>query len=868
MDVKNTKKAADTRIKHYFTAPTGHPYDDVEWKEYDTEISGSGFKQDGVVFPAFWSEDSVRIVASKYFYTYSDDRGREHDLRQVLDRIVDTITEAGVERGYFGEHEAQIFNHELKYMMLHQMFAFNSPVWFNIGTPERQQASACFINSVEDDMDSIMKLATDEANIFKMGSGAGVNLSPIREKGAYLTGGGEASGPVSFMKGYDAFAGVVKSGGKKRRAAKMVVLNDDHPDIEEFIWCKSKEEKKAYDLIDAGHSGHFDSEDGAYATVSFQNANHSVRASDAFMAAARGGRSWELRSRFDGSITDKVDAGELLEQIAEAAWECGDPGLQFDDTIHRWHTCKASGRQVASNPCSEYLFLNNTACNLASLNLVKYKKNGGLDVDSFSHAVSLIIIAQDILVDHADYPTESIGKETRRWRTLGLGYANLGAYLMEEGIPYDSDEGREIAAEITSLMCGQAYKTSAQLASQLGPFAGYPENEESMADVIDLHCRAARNLDSHGVWCEVRRLGKKHGYRNAQVTVLAPTGTISFAMGCDTTGIEPAIGLVSYKQLVGGGMLQLVNGSVRKALESLGYTEDTREAICDYIKNTGTIEGAPGLRDEDLPVFDCAFNSREGGRSISWMGHVGMMSVVQPFLSGAISKTVNLPHDATVDDIKEAYIYAWEKGIKAIAVYRDGCKRSQPVSNTKDREDHSVSAPPTRMKLPDTRKSLTHKFKVGGQKGYLTVGLYDDGTPGELFVTMNKEGSTISGLMDSFATAVSIAMQYGAPLEDLVSKFKYSNFEPAGYTLNEDIRYASSLVDYIFKWLEQEFLEKNVSAPSAERIREEVDREFQEKLQTEANKYDAPLCSNCGNQTQRSGACYACPVCGETTGCG
>lgn len=878
---REQEKSSKIPFERRHTTPGVHPYDNVSWKKFDTEIAGSGFSQKGVEFPAFWSEDSVRIVASKYFYTW-DDEGREHSLKQLLDRIVDTITKAGKLRGYFAsEEDAEIFNHELKYLMLHQRFAFNSPVWFNIGTPERQQASACFINSVDDDMDSIMQLATDEANIFKLGSGAGVNLSSIRSRGEGLTGGGEASGPVSFMKGFDAFAGVIKSGGKKRRAAKMVILNDDHPDIEEFIWSKSKEEKKAYDLIDAGHSGHFDAEDGAYASVFFQNANHSVRVSDAFMETVKNDESWELVNRRDGAVSREVSARELFGQIAKAAWECGDPGLQFDDTIHAWHTAKNTGRQHGSNPCSEYLFLDDTACNLASFNLLKYLlEDGTFDIEAFEHGVQLAIVAQDILVDHADYPNERIDKGTRRWRTLGLGYANLGAYLMSKGIPYDSDAGRNIAASITSLMGATAYYTSSVIAERLEPFDGYEENQEPMRRVILEHLNYAGEYAENEIgraaylmWDNAYKRGEHVGYRNAQVTVLAPTGTISFAMDCDTTGLEPAIGLVSYKSLVGGGTMKLVNKTVLRALRALNYGDSEIHDIVAYIEKHGTIEGAPPLLENDLPVFDCAFTSREDGRSISWKGHVDMMAAVQPFLSGAISKTVNLPNDATVKDIEEAYMYAWEHGIKAIAVYRDGCKRSQPLSTKEGGEQADTPVaetqePKPRKKLPDTRQSITHKFKVGGQKGYFTVGLYDDGTPGELFVVMNKEGSTISGLMDAFATAISIALQYGAPLDDLVSKFKYTNFEPAGFTQNPEIRKASSVVDYIFQWLEDEFRTKPDMTEAANKIREALDTQVVSDLEPVASTYDAPLCVNCGNQTQRSGACYACPVCGETTGCG
>lgn len=863
-------------LDRYNTSAGTHPYETVEWKKWDAEIRDPDgtvrYSQKDVKFPASWTQQSVNIVASKYFYTW-DDKGREDSLRQLLDRIVDTITEAGVERDYFEtEQDAETFNHELKWLMLHQHFAFNSPVWFNIGTPERQQASACFINEVEDDMDSIMKLAHDEANIFKLGSGSGVNLSPIRSRGESLTGGGAASGPVSFMKGFDAFAGVIKSGGKNRRAAKMIILNDDHPDLEEFVWCKVKEEEKAFDLIEAGYDASFDSEYGAYGSVHFQNANHSVRVTDDFMRSVGEDDTWDLVNRNDGSVAREVSARDLFDQIAEAAWECGDPGLQFDDTIHQWHTCKGTGRQEASNPCSEYMFLNHTACNLASSNLLKYLGNEGFKSEKFKHTVRLGIIAQDILVSHSDYPNEKIDKGTRKWRTLGMGFSNLGSLLMTMGFPYDSEEGRSVAAKITSLMCGHAYRTSAEIAAVLDPFEGYnqDENHVSMNSVVQEHARENERLDSSHLqyvagksWEDAVRLGEKYGYRNAQVTVLAPTGTTSFAMACDTTGVEPAIGLVTYKTLVGGGNMKLTIGCVPRALENMGYTEGEIREITQYIREEGEVEDAPCLSEEDVPVFDCAFKSGGGQRTINWKGHVDMMSAVQPFISGAISKTVNLPEDATVDDIKQAYKYAWENGIKAIAVYRDNCKNSQPVSTEKkdvvDTEDYVAE----RKKLPMTRQSLTHKFKVGGQKGYVNVGLYDNGKPGEVFITMNKEGSTISGLLDAFATSVSIGLQYGAPLEDLVRKFKYTNFDPAGFTNNPEIRQASSIIDYIFKWMEQEFLldleeKEDHTSEEVEHVEKNVS----------ANEYDAPLCSNCGNQTQRSGSCYACTVCGETTGCG
>jgi len=733
-----------------------------------------------------------------------------------------------------------------------------------------------------------MELSTTEAKIFKWGSGAGVNLSSIRGKGEPLAGGGEASGPVSFMKGLDSFAGVIKSGGKKRRAAKMIILDADHPDIEDFVHCKTKEEEKAFALIEAGYDPGFNIEGGAYESVLFQNANHSVRVKEEFFEAVENDDEWELTWRGDGTIEDtkKVSARALMRQIAEAAWHSGDPGVQYDSNIHTWHTCKNAGRQVASNPCSEYLWLNKTACNLSSINLLKFRCPEGFRIDDFKHVVDLLITAQDILVGYADYPTPEIERETVKWRTLGLGYANLGALIMADGRPYDSPEGRALAASITSLMTGEAYAQSARIAKTQGAFEGFKGNEGCMTEVIELHKQHAQNLYSDlwkdsstsvfaiadaGVdsWDRALELGI---WRNAQVSVLAPTGTISFYMDCDTTGIEPGLALVSYKRLVGGGMFKIVNKTVPLALMSLGYSQTDIEDVVEYIENNDTIEGAPHLTDEDLPVFDCAFEPASGTRSIAWKGHIHMMAAVQPFLSGAISKTVNMPSDATVEDIEEAYMMGQKLGLKALAIYRDGCKQSQPLSTKGDDDESSEIAEAEevlgegvlygeRRRLPDERPSITHKFSINGHEGYITVGLYEDGRPGEIFVVMAKQGSTLAGFVDSFATSVSIALQYGVPLEVFVRKFKHTRFEPCGFTSNPDIRSTTSVVDYIVKWLESKFITSDESVQPAPELKK------LDMTSTESKSF-GPSCSECGGLTMQNGTCHVCTSCGATTGCG
>ena len=899
------------RLERRFTEAERDVWDTTLWNRRTAAIEdGQGakvFEQAEVEAPDAWSQLAVNIVASKYFRGHQGTAEREHSIRQLISRVVDTITEWGQEDGYFDRPEdADTFRAELTYMLLHQMYAFNSPVWFNVGTVPRPQCSACFINSVQDSMESIMELAKTEARLFKGGSGTGTNLSPIRGSMEKLQGGGIASGPVSFMRGFDAFAGVIKSGGKTRRAAKMVILDCDHPDIEEFVACKANEERKAWALIEQGYDGSFTGE--AYGSVFFQNANHSIRATDEFMRAAEERQSWPLLSRTTGEIARRPDARKILEQAAEASHICGDPGIQFDSTINLWHTCKNSGRIRASNPCSEYMFLDDSACNLGSLNLMKFRTEaGGFAVDDFVHAVELAIVAQEILVNRSSYPTEAITKNSHDFRPLGLGYANLGALLMASGIPYDSDNGRAYAAAITSTMCGHAYKASAQLAQSRGAFSGYDKNRAPFVGVMNMHRDHAYALqDRHPLppglleaarrgWDEAIHIGGTHGFRNAQVTVLAPTGTIAFMMDCDTTGIEPDIALIKYKRLVGGGMLKIVNQTVPLALNRLGYSAHAQTEILEHLEREETIEGAPHLAADHLAVFDCAFRPLKGARAISPMGHVKMMAAVQPFLSGAISKTVNVPEDATVKDIYNVYVTAWRLGLKAIAVYRDNSKRSQPLatdraSQTGDgsnaSEDAVGPASVERRALPSERAALTHKFTVGGHEGYVTVGLYEDGSPGELFITMSKEGSTISGLMDTIATSISLALQYGVPLRVLVDRFSHMRFEPSGFTGNPNIPIARSIVDYIFRWLGQKFFKDEdatdstisgamdkaraaaldpaqMTLPMGDRAQPPTDPQDFGHVQT-----DAPLCHVCGAITVRAGACYACPNCGATTGCG
>ncbi len=890
-------------IPRHFTTAGDDPYDFVEWELRSAKIANENgeivFEQNDAEVPKTWSQLATNVVVSKYFRGHIGTPEREHSVRQLIDRVVGRLRDWGDTSGYFrSEADSETFSDELKHILLTQRMSFNSPVWFNLGVVDSpQQASACFINSVEDTMESIMDLAKTEAMLFKGGSGTGSNLSRIRSSRETLAGGGTASGPVSFMRGFDAFAGVVKSGGKTRRAAKMVILNADHPDIVEFIRSKSEEEKKAHALIDAGYDGGFTVPGGAYDSVFYQNANHSVRVTDSFMRSAQAGGQWETRSVTAGEVVDEFKARDLLREMAQAAHECGDPGIQYDTTINRWNPVKASGRINSSNPCSEYMFLDDTACNLASLNLLTFlDESGEFDIEGFRHAVRLTILAQEIMVDHADYPTPAITRNSHLYRPLGLGYANLGALLMSCGLPYDSTEGQSLAATLTALMCGEAYHMSADIAEAMGPFRRFRMNRKPFLEVIKMHEEAALAISGEGVpeplcaaargsWRAAYEKGRKFGFKNSQVTVLAPTGTIAFMMDCDTTGVEPDIALVKYKKLVGGGYLKIVNNTVPRALERLGYNAEEIAAITEYIEENETIEGAPGLKECDLPVFDCAFRPQNGKRSIAWMGHIRMMSAVQPFLSGAISKTVNLPADATVDDVMQAYVTGWELGLKALAIYRDGSKRTQPLNagERKDGEGDLAEVRPIRTKLPDERTAITHKFTIAGHEGYLTVGLYENGQPGEIFLRMAKEGSTVSGLMDTIATMTSISLQYGVPLRALVDKFSHTRFEPSGFTNNQSIPIAKSVMDYVFRFLGNRYLQSDSgedeqedrpienAAADALPLRSAVAGGSGERTQSRSqgfiNQADAPSCHNCGSIMIRSGTCYKCFNCGETSGC-
>jgi ribonucleoside-diphosphate reductase alpha chain len=893
------------------------PYDAVEWELRTAAITSEKgeviFEQKNVEVPRSWSQTATNIVVQKYFHGRVGSPERETSVRQLIERVAGTITGYGERGGYFKTAaDRDAFHDELAAILVNQVASFNSPVWFNVGIEKRPQGSACFINSCGDSMDSILTLAKTEGMLFKFGSGTGSNLSSLRGAHETLSSGGTASGPLSFMKGFDSFAGAIKSGGKTRRAAKMVILNIDHPDIEDFVLSKANEEKKAWALIDAGYDGSFNGE--AYGSIFYQNANHSVRVTDAFMEAVEKDGDWTTKEVLTGKTYKTYKARKLMSEIAEAAWVCGDPGMQYDTTINRWNPVKTTHRINASNPCSEYMFVDDSACNLASLNLMKFfqPEDGTFNVEAFRHACDVVITAQEMLVDSCSYPTKAIEENSYKFRPLGLGYANLGALLMATGIPYDSDEGRAYSAAITSLMCGEAYLQSSKIAGELGPFAGYAPNREAFLDVIGMHRDAAYKVPGKGVpsdlgkaqkavWDAALESGKQYGYKNGQVTVLAPTGTIGFMMDCDTTGVEPDLALVKYKKLVGGGMIKIVNNTVPLALKRLGYTETEAAAIVAYVDEKGTIEGAPDFKAEHLPVFDCAFRALNGTRSIHYMGHVKMMGAVQPFLSGAISKTVNLPTDASPDEIAGVYMDGWKHGLKAIAIYRDGCKRTQPLntaaskSDTKSPEKRTSleyvgkAAPPTpapfRRKLPDERRSITHKFSVAGHEGYVTVGLFEDGKPGEIFLRMSKEGSTISGLMDSFATAISLTLQYGVPLEALVNKFTHMRFEPSGFTKNPEIPIAKSLVDYIFRWMGSKFLnpeekeaigivnrENGSEAPvpvTGETVaaRSASAGGAGSSMVTFETSTDAPACHECGSIMVRSAACYKCMNCGATSGC-
>ncbi len=948
------------------------PFDTVEWNLRSAAIKDESgqvmFEQTDCEVPASWSQLAANVVVSKYFYGENGTPERERSVRQLIHRVTRTIADWGIADGYFATAEdGENFYRELTWLCLHQHGAFNSPVWFNVGLhhqygvsgakcnwhynvetqqveqPENPyefpQGSACFIQSVDDNMEDIMRLATSEAMLFKFGSGTGTDLSTIRSHRERLGGGGKPSGPLSFMRVYDQIAAVVKSGGKTRRAAKMQSMKVWHPDIMEFIECKWKEEKKAHILIEkGGYDANFNGE--AYSSILFQNANLSVRVTDEFMQTVEKGGTWHTRW-----VTDPKQEGpsfkakEVLDRMAECAWHCGDPGVQYDTTINRWHTCPNSGRINASNPCSEYMFLDNTACNLASINLMKFRQaDGTFDVERFQNACRIYFIAQEILVDHASYPTPEIAENSHAFRPLGLGYANLGSLLMTSGLPYDSEAGYGVCGAITALLHGAANRTSAEMAGVVGTFEGYEENKDPFLCVMQMHRDAVEKIDpscpeylvnaARKTWDEVLALGRENGFRNAQATVLAPTGTISFMMDCDTTGIEPDIALVKYKQLAGGGMLKILNNSVPLALKTLGYDQPQVENIKKYLSENDTIEGSPDLKLEHLPVFDCAFKAANGVRSIAWRAHVRMMAAAQPFLSGAISKTVNMPSDVTVQDVADAYMWGWKLGLKALAIYRDGSKQSQPLNTQSDTDkaaekEAKFAVRPKRERLPDTRQSVTHKFNVGGHEGYLNVGLFPDGRPGELFITMAKEGSTVGGLMDAFGTAISMSLQYGVPLEALVNKFSHMRFEPMGHTPNPDIRIAKSVIDYIFRWMGIQFLpgyaelNSNVAKIPAEAKSEaDATASAQRRLpdanaasavtsdgtaisQTPVNRVataakvttpvqvdqnaapvgtlrdsqfatfqsDAPSCDNCGSITVRNGNCYLCHNCGNSMGC-
>ncbi len=891
------------------------PFDDVEWETRSAIIGNERgevvFEQRDVEIPKPWSQQATNIVVSKYFRGQIGSPGRERSVRQLIGRVVDTIGRWADEGDYFATpDDRQAFSDDLKYLLLHQKAAFNSPVWFNCGFEAKPQCSACFINSVEDTMESILTLARTEGMLFKFGSGTGTNLSSIRSSRELLAGGGTASGPVSFMKGYDAFAGVIKSGGKTRRAAKMVVLNADHPDVEEFINCKVEEERKAWALIDAGYDGSLTGP--AYASVFFQNSNNSLRVPDGFMRAVLDDDEWQTRAVTDRRVMETLRARKLMRAVAEGTHVCGDPGMQFDTTVNDWHTCPNTARINASNPCSEYMFLDDSACNLASLNLMQFLKErepGEFDVDRFRAAVRTLITAQEIIVGNASYPTEAIGRNSHAYRPLGLGYANLGALLMSRGVPYDSDDGRDYAAAITALMTGEAYAQSARIARDCGgPFSDYAKNEQPFLRVMRKHRDALKHVarahvpaDLHQAasdsWDEAIELGESYGFRNAQATVLAPTGTIGFMMDCDTTGVEPDIALVKYKRLVGGGLMKIVNHTVPVALGRLGYPDDQINSIVQHVDEHDTIEGAPHLDSAHLAVFDCAFKPARGSRFIHYMGHLKMIGATQPFISGAISKTINVPTDATVEDVERAYLDAWRLGAKAVSIYRDGSKRTQPLNTARQAEDGTVATAdqPVRRKLPDERRAITHKFDIAGHEGYITVGLFDDGAPGEIFLVMAKEGSTISGFADAFAQAISYSLQYGVPLQVLVDKFSHQRFEPAGLTKNPDVRVAKSIVDYVFRWMATKFLSDEAQYHAGVNRREESgeDGAAEEQLTLNdavarlaagdsggpvgpeghaapyaiQNDQDAPPCSTCGAIMIRNGACYKCVNCGATSGC-
>ena len=872
------------KIKRFFTKDGVHPYDEIDWEKRVARITSSKgeviFEQKDVEAPEFWSQTATDIVAEKYFKGHIGKPGREESVKEVIDRVADTITGWGIKDNYFAENrDAKIFNEELKYLLINQAGSFNSPVWFNVGVEKKPQCSACFILSIQDSKESIAEWYRTEMFIFSGGSGAGIDLSPLRSSHENITNRGKSSGPVSFMKGADAIAGTIRSGGKTRRAAKMVILKADHPDIRQFVAAKWKEEEKAKALISLGYDDAIDGD--IYSNIFFQNANNSVRVSDEFMKAVLEGKEWELKAVRTGDVIEKIKARDLMKLISEAAWHCADPGMQFDTTINKWNTASNTGRINASNPCSEYMHLDDSACNLASLNLIKFlKEDGGFDIDSFSNAVRLFIIAQDILVDNASYPTAKIEKNAHDFRELGLGYTNLGAMLLELGFPYDSGEARAYAGAITSMLTGGAYAASAEIAQTKGPFAGYEKNKEPMLNVLHMHGEEASKISKKHIpadlwnaaqepWKEAYETAKQGGVRNSQATVIAPTGTISFMMDAATTGIEPAFSLVAYKKMVGGGFLKMVNTSLERALNRLGYSGKEMREIMDYILANDGIEGAPHLKEKDLQVFDCAVNAPGGKRAIHYLGHVRMMAAVQPFVSGAISKTVNLPENATVEDVMNTYIDAWKLGLKAIAIYRDKSKGAQPLSTSKK----EILTPIERKKLPADVKSIRHKFSIAGHEGYIHCGMYEDGKLAEIFIRVAKEGSTISGLLDAIGVLMSVALQSGVPAETIIKKFVHSRFEPAGYTENPDIPVAKSILDYIGKFLALNFLSMEDQAAfgvyshskEAEAIVAEPIK-LKEQLKLAVFSYqDAPAC-RCGAIMVRTGSCYTCPSCGENLG--
>jgi ribonucleoside-diphosphate reductase alpha chain len=937
----NTRKIehGGLSLERRFTTLGIHPFGAVEWELRDAVIgdpTNPAFEQPGVEFPKSWSQNATNIVAQKYFRGRLGSPERESSVKQMIGRVAGTIARWGREGGYFAtEADAETFDAELHHILLHQMAAFNSPVWFNVGFEERPQSSACFILSVDDTMESILEWNTQEGMIFRGGSGSGINLSKIRSSKEQLSKGGLASGPVSFMRGADAWAGTIKSGGKTRRAAKMVVLDVDHPDILDFVWCKAREEEKAAALRDAGFDMRIDGD--GFTSIQYQNANNSVRLTDDFMRAVQRGEEWQTIARTSGEPVDTYDARDLIRQIADAAWRCADPGVQYDTTVNDWHTCPESGRINASNPCSEYMHVDDSACNLASLNLMKFRReDGSFDTAAFEHAVDVILLAQEIIVGPSSYPTEEIGVNARAFRQLGLGYANLGALLMSNGLPYDSDEGRAEAAAVTALMTGRAYRRSAEIAAALEPYERYAENRAPHSRVMRMHRDSAHAIDeavapdanlveaARRSWDEAVELGELYGYRNAQASVLAPTGTISFLMDCDTTGIEPDFSLVKFKELVGGGQMTIVNRTVPLALETLGYEEHEIAQIEAHVNEHGTIVGAPGLKDEHLPVFDVAV----GERAISYMGHLRMMGAAQPFISGSISKTVNVPESATVDDIADAYVEAWRLGLKSLAIYRDGSKTAQALrTEAKDEQPAQATGAaepdaqrPARRRMPRERQSVTHKFSIAGHEGYITAGMYEDGSLGEIFLTdIGKEGSTLRGMMNAFATSVSIALQYGVPLETLVRKFCYMRFDPEGITNNPEIPFAKSMPDYIMRWLASRFLDVDtqeelgiltpevrarkaaqetfvrddtagpaggsgtgdaaganggaahgaVSQPASTKPAAEAVRDEPPTVPAQLQGLDlGPACGQCGGMMQRTGSCYTCSSCGNNTGCG